>query len=239
VAQGERYARPPSANDPVARQLMIERAFSSAPGHFADHVLEDGDPRAPVSLRRTALWHWLRRTWTSINLSRRGAELVQDPEGKNLIVWRERRRRSLRSLEQLPDMTTALTEYRSNLIIIVELAKARGQRLVLMTQPTIWRADLPRDAVDRCWLGGTGDFLREQAPAYYSLEALAAGMAQFNDVLRDVARAHEVEVVDLAAKVPKEESLFFDDVHLTEQGERLVGELIAAQLAQAPPYARQ
>ncbi len=76
-------------------------------------------------------------------------------------------------------------------------------------------------------------------PAYYSLKALAAGMAQFNDVLRDLARAHEVEVVDLAVMVSKEESLFFDDVHFTERGERLVGDLIAAQLARTPPHAQQ
>ena len=108
-----------------------------------------------------------------------------------------------------------------------------------MTQPTIWRAGLPRGAVERCWLGGTGDFQHEQSPAYYSIEALAEGMRRFNDALLEVCRELPgIEAIDLASTVPKDESVFYDDAHFTEAGERLVADVVAAHLARLPPYAR-
>jgi hypothetical protein len=61
---------------------------------------------------------------------------------------------------------------------------------------------------------------------YFSPRALAEGMQAFNDVLRDVCRAPDMLCRDLAAVVPPRAEYFYDDMHLSEAGARLVAEQV-------------
>ena len=63
---------------------------------------------------------------------------------------------------------------------------------------------------------------------YYSPGALARGMKMFNDVLRDVCDRRKIFCIDLAARVPKERRYFFDDMHYSEAGARLVSDIVTA-----------
>lgn len=238
LAAGENYRRPPSLNDADVRRQLLERVFASAPGQFINYHRDD--PNEPLDwwYKDTALWRLLRRSLQAVERSLWGAALMEDADGRNTERWRQYRQAASRTLDQLPDLTAPLAEYCGNLEAIADLAKARGRRLIFMTQPSIWRADLPPEAAARCWLGGTGDFQREQSPAYYSVDALAVAMRRFNETLLDVCRERSLEVVDLAAKIPRDPSVFIDDIHFTEKGERLVAAAIAEQVKQAPPYVR-
>jgi hypothetical protein len=56
-----------------------------------------------------------------------------------------------------------------------------------------------------------------------------------NDVLRAVARADQVQLIDLARELPKDSKYFYDLLHFTNDGAARVGVIVASHLA---PYLR-
>jgi hypothetical protein len=134
-------------------------------------------------------------------------------------------------------MEMALWEYRHNLDVIVDLAGRHGVRVVFATQPVIWQAGLPEEVEDRLWFGGIGSFQSEVGRSYYSVEALERAMEMYNDVTRRVCETRQVECIDLAALLPRDPSLFYDDCHFNEAGSERTAEQFARYLVQRPPLA--
>jgi hypothetical protein len=83
-----------------------------------------------------------------------GAELwEQDPAGSFYQMKRAERQRRTARLDELPDLSSALQECPENLTRIIDVVQAHGSRVVMMTQPTLWRDDFS-PAEDRLiWLG--------------------------------------------------------------------------------------
>jgi hypothetical protein len=134
-------------------------------------------------------------------------------------------------LDELPELGPALKEYSTNLEAIIALARAQSIRVILMTQPTLWRGDLSKAAIDSLWLGGIGDFQLQRGNPYYSVAALTNGMRQFNEALLDVCHRHQGECLDLAGKIPKDSTVFYDDAHFTEHGAQRVAEEVSRYLS--------
>jgi hypothetical protein len=87
-----------------------------------------------------------------------GAELwEQDPAGSFYQMKRAERQRRTATLDELPDLSSALQECTENLTRIIDVVQAHGSRVVMMTQPTLWRDDFS-PAEDRLiWLGSGGE----------------------------------------------------------------------------------
>lgn len=159
-----------------------------------------------------------------------GGELIQDDAGKVYVKWRSHRRSASRLRGSLPDLSAALAEHASNVRRIVDDAGSRGIRVVLLTQPALWRPGLTAEEQGLLWMGGVGAYQEEPGHEYYTAEALAAGMERFNDVLRDLCRKKRATCVDLARELPRDTSVFYDDVHFNEAGARKVAAVIGARL---------
>ena len=237
LSQDDHYAPPPPLTAPGAESQQIRRAFAIAPGRLTDPPTDSLILLDAPRYKRSAVYQLLKRARAAVRdrMSKHG--LLQDQSGVVLATWRDHRRHATGILEQLPDLRPALKEYATNLDRIVSLARAQSIRLVLLTQPTLWRADLPRSTEDLLWLGGIGDFQLQPGMPYYSVAALADAMRQFNEVLLDVCHARRAECLDLAARIPKDTSIFYDDVHFTERGAQLVAEEVAKYLRGRPPLA--
>jgi lysophospholipase L1-like esterase len=149
--------------------------------------------------------------------------LVQDPEGRFYEQFRTIRRFAPK-VDVLPDLSEALAEYRHNLEAIADLAARRSVRVVMITQPSLWRRDLPPDLDSLLWFGWV-----RGSRAYYGIAALAEAMDRFNAVLLDVCR-ERAECVDLAARLPRDTTVFYDDCHFNENGARLVAAAVAEQI---------
>jgi len=54
---------------------------------------------------------------------------------------------------------------------------------------------------------------------------------QFNENIRQIADKHQIEIIDLAKKIPASERYFYDSYHFNVQGAQLVSEVISEQLA--------
>jgi lysophospholipase L1-like esterase len=238
LSRGDAYAMPPPITDPEAEKQQARRAFALVPGRLEGaETLELAAQGAP-SYQRTAVFQSFVRAYESAKNLKAVSGLSQDQRGEFLARWRERRHHATRILTQAPDLTAPLAEYRRNLDVIADLAAARNIDLVLMTQPTLWRADLPERALDLLWFGGVGDFEKQPTGPYYSVAALADTMRRYNEVLLDVCRERGLSCLDLAARIPREATMFVDDCHFTDAGSSAVAAAVAEHLRGLPPFTR-
>ncbi|MBS1567073.1 MAG: hypothetical protein JST39_22010, partial [Bacteroidetes bacterium] len=55
-------------------------------------------------------------------------------------------------------------------------------------------------------------------------------LEMYNNVVRQVCRKEKTTLIDLAAKMPKSSSYYYDHSHFTNQGAQKVAEIVAADL---------
>lgn len=161
------------------------------------------------------------------------SENIEENEGAAYVEWRKNRRSALSIRNKLPDLKVALEEYVENTDAIIDLAQKYSVRLVFMTQPAMWRRNMPRGLQDLLWFGWIGESQTKNTKVYYSIEVLEEGMKLYNDALMATHRRRNVECVDLAGLLPKDATVFYDDVHFNESGARKVAEILEAYLLDA------
>ena len=162
-------------------------------------------------------------------------DLQQDEQGEFFVRLREKRQEALEVVDRLPDLTPALGEYRRNLNTIIDMAQARGTRLIFVTQPYMWRPGMTAREQKLLWMGWIESL---KARRYYSAEALAEGMNLYNRALMEVCRERGVECIDLAGRLPKDTTVFFDDVHFNENGSLRAAEVISGYLKGTKPFSQ-
>lgn len=155
---------------------------------------------------------------------------VEDSAGK---VYNKRRqeRKNAPIVAALPDLTSGLGEYSRNLNQIIDQAQAHRVRLILLTQPSMYRSDLSQTEQDLLWFGWSSG-----RKFYYSAEAMAQGMALYNQKLLEVCQQRQVECLDMASALPKDTTVFYDDLHFNESGAAQVAEIVADYLLHQPPF---
>ena len=189
-----------------------------------------GEPGDRLATVRAARLVW--RTWQQTRLG-----FVQTRTAEGYAQLRECRQTAPPEnlVDALPDLGPALAEYRRNLEALVAGARSYGAPLLLLTQPTLWAAEMGPAERARLLAGGLGPIKTWCTHRrYYSPRALAEGMRAFNDVLRGVCRQPHVRCRDLAASVPARAEYFYDDMHLSEAGARLVAELVTGWIVELP-----
>jgi lysophospholipase L1-like esterase len=231
---GKRLAQD-EAYDPQALDRPGERA-RLAPVAFS--VLPDGAGSNLPWFKQTALWR------LASHLRARYTEdpRVQKTTGEIYLEWRRRRREASALRDELPDLTSALEEFRRNLATCVRQARAAGAEVVLLDQPALWREDLPSELDARLWMGGVGEYSSTDGCEYYTPGALARGLARYNAAVHEVAAEQGVASIALGEALPRDGTIFYDDVHFTEQGARRVARLVAdalvsRRLLPSPPAA--
>jgi hypothetical protein len=84
---------------------------------------------------------------------------------------------------------------------------------------------------NRLWFGWGPGFTY-----FYSIEALIGGMAAYNNQLLTTCDERQVECVDLATALPKDMTVFYDDVHFNESGAKEVSRVLTDYLLAQPPF---
>ncbi len=149
--------------------------------------------------------------------------VIQDAGGRWYEAQRALRQQRLREspLQQAPGaLPQALERYRADVLDIIAACRERGLRPLLMTQPTMYRADLPEPLRRLLWSS-----CDEGA---YPVEVLADMMGRFNQVTREVCADQQTPLVDLATLLPKDDTVFYDDCHFNIEGCRQVAALVSA-----------
>jgi hypothetical protein len=226
------YAAVPEDIDDETHEKAVRRAFQQVPGR-----LENSWDYHASFLRRSQLFQLVRRARRRSSNDLSAYYLAQDDTGSVIERWRENRRKAAHVLAELPDLAPFLATFRANLKTISVIARKHGTRLVLMTQPVLWRAGLGEAEERLLWMGGVGEFMREPGHDYYSAEALGEAMRRFNAVTLDVCREEGLTCVDLASQIPADTSVFYDDCHFGWQGSEKIAQAAAAKVAAEAPFA--
>ncbi|MFW5856916.1 MAG: SGNH/GDSL hydrolase family protein, partial [Planctomycetota bacterium] len=209
-------------DDPAVRARLLPRAFAVTPGEG-------------WGLRQWALVRFVRRNrYLYAARARFGA--VQDEAGAVYRRWRAHRRAAGELRTALPPLDDSLDEYAANLARIAATARTHGTAVVFLTQPSIWKEVMPQEEEALLWSGGVGPFMETPGQPYYAPGTLADGLAQYNDRLRTVAAASGARIIDLVDALPRDTTVFYDDVHFNEAGAARVAEHLADALADAPPF---
>lgn len=144
-------------------------------------------------------------------------------------LWsREQRAARGETIDSLPPMAAPLAEFERNVALTVKALREIGTASVLVTQPSIWRADIPEEEERLLWLGSADGWPpRRSGGPYYSTRAMAEMLEMYNASLRRVAASESAELVDLAKLVPADLTTFYDDIHFNESGAKRVAEAIS------------
>lgn len=216
--------RDPIALPPPGSNQQLRGVFSIFPGWDADSPW----------YRRTRIAQLLTtRSW-SLPGQRAQGPLV-DARGEFVLRARDHRRQARSFLEELPGLPDGLAVYQRSLNQIVDAAQAAGVRLIFLTQPTLWREGLTAEEEASLWMGGPRFDRLAPGAEFYSVRALADGMARYNQTLLRVCRERGVECIDVASQLSRDGVVFWDDAHFTVEGSRRLAQLVSDYLrAQAP-----
>ena len=185
---------------------------------------------APPGSARTALGSLLHKASITAGLTKPSwADDVQDSAGSFYVRGRQLRQRALAIRVAPPDLDTALIEYAENLRFIIADAERRDTDVVLMTQPSLYGPDLPPTLRELLLFGNVG-VESNAGNEYYSVDALATALGRYNETLLAVCATARIDCMDLDAKLPKDTTVFYDDVHFNEAGARQVAMTVVAHL---------
>lgn len=134
----------------------------------------------------------------------------------------------------LPSLAIGLKEYRWRLTQLAERCRDLQKRCLFLTQPSLWRDNLTPAEERLLWSGYVGRW--EKPKGYVSPGDMARAMDAYNRVLLDICRQYQLECLDLASRIPKDTTAFFDDMHFNPSGARLVAQVLSQYLAQRPPF---
>ncbi len=217
ILRGTAFGEPPS------RQDELRRAFSVVPAWDAD---------VPW-YRRSGIAHVLASAADGVP-----ELIVNQPDLYRVERARAHRRKASRYLPEMPrDLPGGLAGFAGHLNRIIDSAEIAGVRVILLTQPSLWRYGLGPSELDQLWMGGPPLNQLRDGAEYYSAEALAAGMLRFNLTLLRVCRERGVECLHVAKDMPRNPTTFFDDAHVTEAGARRLAGLVSHYLLSMPPLA--
>ncbi len=186
-----------------ARANNVPRAFYEADyGHYSWYREANAAARER-SLPWTALPFaagWLRDT-----LGLRAGRLVSLPTHRPRAEW----------LAEGGDLKTPAS-FRENLAALIARAEVRGEPLLLVTFATHWPDGY---SLERFREHGAGYVLHHTETELWGLpEHVRAAVDAHNEVLRELAAASGVALVDLDRSLPRRRDLFNDVCHLTVSG---------------------
>lgn len=132
--------------------------------------------------------------------------------------------------EPLPDdLHDILREpdfYKDRIRTIISECRSLDILPVFMTQPILYDESEHWRGVLACQMwSGEGQIPISAATYWRMLQVL-------NSDLREVCREENVEVIDLASRMPSSEEYFYDNMHMTERGAELAGTIAFEQISE-------
>ncbi|MEX1094509.1 MAG: SGNH/GDSL hydrolase family protein [Planctomycetales bacterium] len=174
--------------------------------------------REPVPVYAYYRHSALPRAWRAL-FAREESEM--DDRGEWYETEREIRRRKLAETplsSPPPELDEMVDSYRADLERLVATCREMNLKLVMLTHPTRFGKDLPPEVTDT--------FVLYQQRGVYVPEVMERIVAEFNGTMRDVCAAHGVDCIDLDAELPKDETVFFDELHINTSGNERIARIV-------------
>jgi hypothetical protein len=118
-------------------------------------------------------------------------------------------------------MAKALEDFKSNLDTMAQLSQEHGVKLALITQPTLFRESAEWEDKLSFEVEWEGSRRWGSASTHYRR------LQDFNRATMAMQGRHGAVVINLANAIPSDPELFFDGFHFTDDGSKLVGDMLA------------
>jgi lysophospholipase L1-like esterase len=117
-----------------------------------------------------------------------------------------------------------LAGYKSRIDSLIKLCRQNNMEPIWITQPSLYGDYTDPDTK----LNMKNKKVPGSSPVT-NYELADKILEKYNDVVRSFG--NEIKVVDLAKQMPKQTSLYYDNIHFTNKGAEAVGKIIAADLS--------
>ena len=186
----------------------------------------------PKELAVAELLKRARRRWLSpVTTYERAGRWIGDA--------RAMRARAKRVRIALPDATPMLDHFELHFRRLLQTAKAHADRVLVVRQPWFAKNFTPEEAA-HMWHGGVGQAWREEVTTYYSFEVFSTLMSLLDGRAAAVAKALDVEQLDLMPILDRSLTTYYDGFHLAPAGARAVATAVAAAVLRQPlPQAKR
>lgn len=122
----------------------------------------------------------------------------------------------------------SIESFNRNMISLIRIIGNDGVKLVLATQPFLYREGLDNDELNSIWFSKMVCINRDYE--YANLNSMIYGMNLFNGETKELAEDYNIPLIDLESRIPKNKEYFFDDFHYTEKGNALMAKEIFEHL---------
>jgi hypothetical protein len=123
-----------------------------------------------------------------------------------------------------------LIAYERNLNTIIELATHDSTKIILMTEPSLYKTEMSSDEISVLGM------LKVEAindRTVWSLQTAKNGMERYNETMKLIAEKNDLPLIDLDSHVPKSLTFFRDDVHYTDTAFSVIAPYIAQGIYQS------
>ena len=184
------------------------------------------NPEGPfIGIRRFAVWRvaaiWRRRLLRPV--------VRHENAGRRIARARQARARAKTFLREVPDPAPMLDRFEQSLRTLVEKARAKARRVILVRQPWLETKLTPEDE-KKLWMFWAGSMRHEATSTYYALDVVWSLMRKVDERVVRVAQDLGVETIDLRPVVPPSFELWYDEMHHNARGCERIGEAVAGRL---------
>jgi hypothetical protein len=117
-----------------------------------------------------------------------------------------------------------LTGYKLRIDSLIKLCRLNNIEPIWLTQPSLYGDYTDPDTQQPM----KNKIVRGSSP-FSNYDLADKILERYNDVVRSFE--NKIKIVDLAKLMPKQTSLYYDNIHLTNKGAEQVGKIIAAELS--------
>jgi lysophospholipase L1-like esterase len=126
------------------------------------------------------------------------------------------------------DYFPGLTSFERNINTIIELGKANGSRVVLLTQPNLYKDSINSEELKVLVM------LNQEAIGNgkkWSYKTAFSALKQYNEKTREISKKQSVFLIDLEKIIPKSLEYLKDDVHYKDKSFDLIAASLAEKIA--------
>lgn len=157
--------------------------------------------------------------------------------GKRLGDARAMRARAKVVLDRVPDPAPMLDHFEKYFRELVLRARAKAGRVIVVRQPWFEKEYTPEEAA-LMWNFGQGRPYRGEVTTYYSHRVVWELMRRIDERTSRLARELGAEQVDLMPLLPRDLSIYYDELHHTPAGCEVVGGAVAQAILRPAAPAR-
>jgi lysophospholipase L1-like esterase len=151
---------------------------------------------------------------------------VRQRVGKRLAHCREMRARATHILDTVPSPMAMLDRYETNLRRLIQLSRAKSQRVIVVRQPWFDKTYTPEEE-KLMWSFAAGSPHAGEVTDYYAHTLVWRLLRQVNARTSSVCRQLGVEHVDLMNTLDRDVKTYYDELHHTPKGCAVIGRAIA------------